>query len=458
MAAYFYIYLIICFFLSVYFTKISKPKYPFLTFMFCFWIFVGDVANMEGMKINIGGAFDLQPLRILFLISVMFLIVDPFIQQYKKYKEIQFKIQPDYEKYLIAFSITTSISYIIYTGTNPAKLFVALSTILSFVVIYFTVKRAADEGMKNAIKLSLITAAVISCFIAIYQLIGDQSFFRVNPDYGRSAFGGLLRSTGVFRDDYMHSYVVFSALVWVSFTDFKGLKKNVLIGIFLLGILIAFMRMGYIVVAFFIAHAIIYASSAHIKLKILVVTLSVIIGILGVFLVLTSGVMESSVAQERMMDEGTMELRFKLYEKALEVSFSDLKGILVGYGGTESTEYYNAMYDVTQNEAWALGERGGWHNLFISTLFFNGLPATILLLITLVSIAKYYYSLSKNYDIKNYYIPFYICIGYLIANITLSLELVTNFAIILSISTAVILHIRESQIFSERKNESERVA
>ncbi|WP_277479236.1 O-antigen ligase family protein [Catalinimonas alkaloidigena] len=402
---------------------------------------------MEGLKISVGGAFDLQPLRVLFLFSVVFLIVDPFIKQYKKkIAESEYRVQPRYETYVIAFTVLSCISYTIYSRSDPAKLFVAITTVGAFVVIYFAVKRGADEGMKQAVKLSLVSVAVISTLVAIYQLVGDQSFFRVYPDYSRSAFGGLLRSTGVFRDDYIHSYVVFCALVWISFTDFTGIKKRILSTLFLIGIFIAFMRMGYVVTAFFVAHAIIYASNVNLKLKVLVITLSAIIGVFAIFLILGSGVMESSVAQERMMDEGTMELRFELYQKAIEVSFSDIHGIIFGYGGTESPVYYNAMYEVTGNQAWALGERGGWHNLFLEVLFFNGLPAVIFLLIFLIAFPKYYLHLKNITGNAEYYIPFYLGIGYIIANLTLGLGLETNFGIIIAISAAIMLKNRENQI------------
>ncbi|MEK6481257.1 O-antigen ligase family protein [Catalinimonas sp. 4WD22] len=459
MASYFYIYIVSSVILVFYFIRKAKPEYPILTFLICLWIFNGDVANMEGLKVSVGGAFDLQPLRVLFLFSVAFLIIDPFIKQYKKRSNhTEFRVQPRYEAYLIAFTIVSAISFIIYTASNPAKLFVALTTVSSFLVIYFAVKRGADEGMKKVVKNSLVSVAVISCLIAVYQLVGDQSFFRVNPDYGRTAFGGLLRSTGVFRDDYIHSYVVFTALVWVSFTDFYGIKKRILGGIFLVGILVAFMRMGYVVTAFFVAHAIIYASNVNLKLKVLVITFSVIISVFALFLVLSSGVMESSVAQERMMDEGTMELRYELYQKGLEVSFSDINGLIFGYGGTESPTYYKAMYDVTGNQSWALGERGGWHNLFLEVLFFNGLPALIFLCLFLYSITQYYLRLNKITEHEEYYIPFYLVVGYLIANLTLGLGLETNFGIIIAISSAIMLKKRESQIKIESSYASKNYA
>ncbi|WKN30494.1 hypothetical protein PZB74_16130 [Porifericola rhodea] len=399
------------------------------------------------MKIRIGGAFDLQPLRILFLFTAAFLVISPFIEQYKKDRGQDIKIQTNYEKYLIAYILTASAVYIYhFAGSDINKLILVLTTLPTFVLVYFMLKKTGDQGMKDAFKLSLISVAVISSLVAIVQFVGDQSFFRVNPDYDRPAFAGLLRSTGVFRDDYLHSYVVFTALVWVAFSDFKTWKKNALMGLFFLSIFLAFMRMGYVVAAIFAVHAVIYASNATFKLKVLVVTLAAIFGVFSIFAVISSGILESSVAQERMMDEGTMELRFALFEKAIQVSFSDIQGLLLGYGGPESEVYYNAIFEVTGSQTWAMGNKGGWHNLFIEIMFYTGLPTLILFAIFLVGIGKYYHRIAKSTSHFEYYIPFYITIGYFVANLTLGLGLETNFAIILSISAAILINQRKTQL------------
>jgi hypothetical protein len=407
---------------------------------------------MDGIKISLG-AFDLQPLRILFLFSATFLIVDPFLKQYKRPNVSQFsvKVVPNYEKYLFIYLILVIVS--LFANANlftNSELFVSITTVLSFIAVYFAVKRASNEGFINVIKHAIILVGIISSIIAILQFVVDQSFFRANSDFSRTAFGGFIRSTGVFGDDYIHAYMVISAIIWTYFTIPTSTKKYILLGLFITGVFFGFMRMGYVVTTFFFAHAILYASNASGKLKVLVVTLATIASIFLAFGVLSSGILESDIAQDRMMDEGTMELRFKLYKEGIETTFSDFSAILFGFGNESSQAYYDAIYRATDGHlGWATGETGGWHNLFIEILFFNGLPAAVLLFTFLIAMVKYFYYLTKLTDNHLYSIPFYLALCYLISNLTLGLGLEVSHAIVLGISAALMTGNRVQQVKQE---------
>ena len=415
---------------------------------------------MDGIKISLG-AFDLQPLRILFLLSLTFLIADPLIKQYKKssFNKSKLIVNPSYERYLLIYVFLVLISYIINAQLfTSSELVAAITTALSFPLIYFTVKRATDDGFIEAFKNALFWVAGISSIVAIYQFVGDQNFFRVDTDFSRTAFGGFTRSTGVFRDDYIHAYVVFTALVWSFFSLENGTKKYILMGLFLIGIFVGFMRMGYVVTAFFMVHAILFATSASKKLKVLIVSLSSIAAVLLVFAVFTSGVLESKMAQDRMMDGDTMELRFKLYQEGVTASFSELQGMLFGYGNTKSSTYYDSMYKATGGQtSWALGEVGSWHNLLVEILFFNGLPALVFFLLFIVNFLKYFFSLSRSYNSYYYYVPAYILTGYIIANLTLDLGLENPFATILAISAGLAVGKRTDQLQTKEVHDLEAV-
>jgi hypothetical protein len=208
--------------------------------------------------------------------------------------------------------------------------------------------------------------------------------------------------------------------------------------------------MGYVVTAFFIMHATLFASTASKKFKILIVSLSSIAGVILVFGVLGSGVMESDVAQERMMDEGTMELRFSLYEHGIKASFSDIQGILFGYGSTNSSMYFDTMYKATDGHlGWANGEVGSWHNLLVEILFFKGLPALVFFVLFIFYFLKYFLRLAKYYPVYYYRVPAYILIGYVIANLTLDLGLENPFATIMGVSAALAIGKRQIQLQKE---------
>lgn len=455
--AVFYIYSAISIIICLYFVKKYRPAYPVVAFVVSLFVFLSDVGNIDGVKISIGGAFDLQPLRIIFLFSGIFLIIDPLLSQYRKKKEVELKIRvvPTYERFMIAYLLFTICSFLInYSVFETIELITSITAIASFVLVYFAVKRAGDRGFVLAFKNSLFAAAALSSLVALFQFVGDQSFFRVNPEYGRGAFGGLIRSTGVYRDDYIHAYVVFSALVWLFFSMNNSYKKYALMSLYLIGIFVGFMRMGYVVTAFFFVHAILYASTASNKLKILIVSLSLVLGVFMGFGILGSGILESDAAQERMMDEGTMEYRFQLYKEGVRASFDSMKSILFGYGSVGSPAYYEAMYIATGGkELWATGEAGSWHNLLVEILFFNGLPTALLFLIFLIFLAKYYRKASLFYNDSIYYIPFYILLGYMFANLTLDLGLENPFATILAITSALAINTRTWQVQFGKANE-----
>lgn len=453
----FYVYIAFSFFVVLYLVRKHKPKYGLVTFLLCFWIFYDDVGNKAEFKISLPG-FDLQPMRVLFLFCLVFLFTKPFIDKYRRRNKDLLQVKPKYESLLIVFILIVVVSLAVNYGyLGPVNFYLEISVITRFLVIYLTVRAIADEGVYLTVRDTIIVVCVVSSLVAFAQY-ADQSFFRVNPNYARSAFAGLIRSTGVFRDDYLHSYVVFTGLIWVYFAVTPGTKKNLLIGLFLTSIFIAFMRMGYIVTALALGHAFYFKTQASSKIKILVTTVSVMMFVFAAFWVLTSGILDSSVAQERMLDEGTMDLRYKIWEKGLEESVSSTKAFLFGHGSKENPAYGEAIYEVTRSDLWASGEKGGWHNLYIQFLYFNGFPAMIAFAIFIVNFARYFYVLEKRTANEFYLIPFYCIAGFAFANLTLSLTLHTNFAIILSITSALAVWVREKEVNQQKKYEGKNVA
>ena len=243
----------------------------------------------------------------------------------------------------------------------------------------------------------------------------------------------------------MHAYAVIVGLIWAIFTMPNGIKKLVVVGIMLVGILFGFMRMGYVVTFVFLVHYFYFMYKGHPTLKILTVVVGTIVAVLGFGWVITSGVMESSVAQERMLDEGTAEIRGKLYLQAIESSTKSIKSFLFGYGNMTSPEYYDAMYNVTQSHKWASGDRGGWHNLYLEILFFHGIGAAIAFLLFLYHATRYFYRIGTREN-SMLLIPFYCILTYIIANLSLALPVYSNYGMLLGITFALALNQRKDQI------------
>ena len=192
------------------------------------------------------------------------------------------------------------------------------------------------------------------------------------------------------------------------------------------------------------------------QLKILLGVVSAILMVLAVGWVVTSGVMESSVAQERMLDEGTAEIRGRLYQQAVESSVKSTKSLLFGYGTMEHPEYYDAMYNVTGSYRWATGEVGGWHNLYLETLFFHGIIAMLVLIIFLFLATRYFYKLGVREE-RTLLIPFYCLLAFIIANLSLGLPIYSNFGIMVGITCALALSQRKEYI-NKQVSQSEKSA
>ncbi len=445
-----YIYLILSLGITVYLLRKHRPRHTLVSLMVCFWIFVSDLANTPEFIVKIPGApFELQPLRTLLLTFLGFLFLKTILDRYRKKslsnEEIA-SVKPRYEVYLEAYVVILLVVYIVhYSQLGPAEFVVLVSAVLSFYVIYVTVKKTADPAMIRMIRDAIILVAIISSLVAVIQLLVDSSFLRMHPTFRRPAFGGLLRSTGVFRDDYMHAYVVIVGLIWTLFTVNNGIKKTIIIGIMLIGILFGFMRMGYVVIFVVLTHYFYFVYSGNPQLKILLVVVSVILAVVSIGWVVTSGIMESSVAQERMLDEGTAEIRGRLYVQAVESSTKSVGSFLFGYGTLAHPEYYDAMYKVTNSNLWATGEVGGWHNLYLETLFFHGIIATVVLIIFLFLATTYFYKMGVRKD-ETMLIPFYCLLSFIIANLSLALPVYSNIGILVGITCAVALSQRKRQI------------
>ena len=449
-----YAYLICSFIIVIYLLWKHQPKNRLVAFLISFWIFVSDLANTPDFIIKIPGApFELQPLRTLLLTFFGFLVIQGLLNKYRKRNLPRHEVasvRPSYEIYLEIYVLILLVTYVVHFSLlGAAEFIIATTATLSFYVVYVTVKKTADKGMTRMVRDAIITVAVVSSVVAVIQLLVDSNFLRVLPTFDRPAFGGLLRSTGVFRDDYVHSYVVIIGLIWAIFTLPNGIKKLIVVGIMLVGILFAFMRMGYVVVFVFLAHYFYFLYRGNTQIKALIVVASVIVGVLGIGWVISSGVLESSVAQERMLDEGTAEIRGRLYLQAVKSSVKSGKAFLFGYGTQDSPEYYEAIYQVTQSHLWASGEKGGWHNLYVEILFFNGIGAAVVFIIFLFLSARYFYRLGTREN-PTLLIPFYCVLSYIIANLSLALPVYSTFGMLMGITFALALSQRKDQVNEQR--------
>jgi O-antigen ligase len=103
-----------------------------------------------------------------------------------------------------------------------------------------------------------------------------------------------------------------------------------------------------------------------------------------------------------------------------------------GVGTTESSAYFYGMLSTGVDRQWALGERGGIHNLYLLLLFLYGVPALVLFLLFLGSMLLTWRRLLRNHS-GFYLVQFGFTLAYCVLNLTNGLQLSTDLGMLFAI-------------------------
>jgi hypothetical protein len=434
---YFYIYIIVAFFIVAYLILKNNPAHKFITFIIAYWILAGPVLNTEYFIIDIKRLpFDLQPNRIIFILFTIYLI----LVWAGKIKNVRVNTnEPKFEKYLFLYIFLSIVVDVIHTIDilTTKDIIVNSTKILTFLVIYLVLKRAADERMVKTLFKALIIVCIFSSIIGIYQFLVNPLFFRLGSE--RAAFGGLLRSNGIYHAEYMQSYFLIPGIILTLFTVRSKLFKNTLIGLFLFGIIFTFHRMSWIITILLLTLYFIEVKKRKVWQMISAGSIMVLLIFLftSIFIPNISDVKTSPFVQERLLAD-TVTGRIALYKAALK---EIPEHWLLGVGGIYSDPFYWTILSAGGSEKVALGETGGAiHNEYILIGFFYGIPVLFLFCGFLISSLVYFW---KNLKEKSefFFITTLYIILFIIANLSNMFPLYSHIglllAILLGISVAV---------------------
>ena len=426
----YHIYIFVSLLISIYLIAKNNPSNKFITFIIAYWILAGSVLNTEYFIIDIQSLpFDFQPDRIIFILFSIYLLITYINERNKEQVNVK---NAKFEIFLYLFIFLSIIVNIIHTLDilTLKDLILNTTNILTFLVIYLVLKIKADGGMIRVFGKALLIVCTISSLIAIFQFLFDPLFFNVG--FLREAFGRSYRSNGIFHTEYIQSYFLIPGIILALLTMHKSLLKYTLISLFLLGIIVTFHRMSWIIT---IALIVFY----HIEVKKRKVW-QVLCGVvcIGVALLYFSSMLSlnlnkfgrSSLVRERLTAD-TMSCRISFYSMVLKKIHQSW---LIGFGSTKSKVYYYGMLEADAPKSYAIGEKGGIHNGHLDVMFYRGIPVFLVYSLFLILVFYYFWNLSK-YEHVLYFIPLAETIKFILSNMTNSFSLNSDVGILFAIIT-----------------------
>ncbi|WP_276168412.1 O-antigen ligase family protein [Zobellia alginiliquefaciens] len=404
----FYIYFVIAGLIASYLTYKSDSKYKLEGFLLSFYFLTGNINELLTIKIPGFSFFEIQPIRLIYLLLLFFIIRKTLLSKEKLLSSSK-RSTPLFMIPLALYIILLTIS--IGVNVDEVGSGDALKTVLesfAFVIILFGLKLMADQPTYDLIGKSIIIGAIVTSLVAIVQLGVEPYFMRIGDD--RPAFGAVIRSNGIFSTEYFHSYFLIIAIVWVFTTVKNNLWKTGLVILFSIGVVTSFMRMSWIILALVLITYLIFIYKIALEKMLFA-------GLTGLAILLCAGIfyyqdiMNSTMVKERLTD--SVGGRKGYYGMVID---NIHKKPWLGYGGLKNEVYYINLLRITGDRDRATATTGSLHSGYFSSLFEYGVPAFVCFTLFVMLSALYY---SRSFHSNLYFvIPFLASVIFMIGNLT----------------------------------------
>lgn len=382
----------------------EKPKNRLINFVFIYWFLTFNFYKSIVMWRLIPRIWHLRKADFMFawFLTGMFLLA--FFSNVKWKNPIKRK-QPLYEKFLFAYLIFVILMYGLhyslgnitaYKATQFSRLY------LEALLIYLAVRHFVSKELIRMLLKAIVYLAIISSIASIVQFFIDTRFLRVG--FLHFAYPGHNRSSGLFFYPYDNGIFQILAVYTVAYFFKDKYIRAILITLFVFSLYLVFTRGTWIAfVAVSIFHLYYYYRASLRK----------IIFLGGIFVFLLSLAYGAYRVQKDILEGGykqrvtsdTVSVRLAFYGFVLEAI---PKKWLIGYGDVENNEvYFKGMVNAEQSLSWALGRRGGVHNLFLEEAFLRGIFSPLILIFLFFSFFKF--SVKQSIEDNNF---FYCIINY----------------------------------------------
>jgi hypothetical protein len=409
-------------------TYLNSPKHKFITFVFALWILAVQVLGTDMFTISFAKStgFDLQFNRILLISFVLYLAWSKTKEMIRGERSHSYS----FEKLLVLYYFLSLIVFLVHlNGVLTLREFVVVySGWLTFGVFYFTLKCTVDEGMIKSILQALLLMGVFSAIIAVLQFSFDSNFMRIG--IAREAFGGKIRSNGLFVAEYYQGYFLIPATI-VAMVYLRSIAlKTAVIAVNLVGIVLTFHRMSWIIALLIM---VIYSLASRKKKAKPVYIVAALLTVLATGYAMKSSLdTRSSFVLERLLSD-TVSGRFRFYEVAIARIQTNW---LTGVGNTNTNAYY---FDVLRSGQRfdSSGENvANIHNLFLNMGYFFGLPVLLSFCLFIFSMMKHFWKKALD-DGKFYFIASGVVFMFICANLTNWFYLNTDVALLMAIVTSM---------------------
>lgn len=405
---YFYAFLAITALTSLYLVLKSTSTFKVELFFLSFFLISGSVSEILTFKIPGISFFEIQPDRFLFFLFSFFIIKNLFFN--KNGLQLPFGWSMPWFKiffYLYALLVTTSQVFHTY-DIGLAEVITNMVYAINVLLVMYCVRVMMNQETLRILGTAIIIGAIIASLTSIIQFLVDPMFLRTGDQ--RIAFGSTLRSNGIFINEYLNAYFLITALAWVMVTKKDGWQKNILFGLFILGIVFAFQRMSWLILSIVLFIYFVVIKRLNI-FKLAAMGLGVVAVLISTFLLFRSEIMNSSLVRQRLSEP--VNSRAGYYTTALG---NVGKKPFFGFGGKDNETYYYAMLMITHDRDRATGITGDFHSGYFSTMFFYGLPAFLAFIGLVITSIVYFASLIKKHLLFS--IPFLVALLYGIGNLT----------------------------------------
>ena len=404
----FYIYFVIAGITAFYLTYKSDSKYKLEGFLLSFYFLTGNINELLTIKIPGFSFFEIQPLRLIYLLLLFFIVRKTLLSKEKlpsssKRRTPLFMIPLALYIVLLTISIGVNVDEV-----GPGD---ALKTILesfAFVIILIGLKLMADQPTYDLIGKAIVIGAIVTSVVAIIQLGIEPYFMRIGDN--RAAFGSVIRSNGIFSTEYFHSYFLIIAIVWVFTTVKNNLLKTGLVILFSIGVVTSFMRMSWIILGLVLVTYLIFINKVALE-KILFAGLAGLAMLLCVTIFYYQDIANSAVVKDRLTD--SVGGRKGYYGMVID---NIHKKPWLGFGGLKNEVYYVNLLRITGDRDRATATTGSLHSGYFQSLFEYGVPASICFTLFVLLSALYY---SRSFKNNLYFvIPFLASVIFMIGNLT----------------------------------------
>ena len=405
-------YFVVAFFIAAYFvykSQVEKNKFELL--VVSYFLLTGEYNDLLTFSIPGISFFEIQPERFLLLVFSFFIfrsVAFPGSVSQAKIRSSPW-VQPLFLVALVLAASTVVVALFMHVSNlGLSEAIVQSLKPLNVLVLVYSFYLLSNERVIATIGKVIIVTAVVSSVICLIQTGVDTMFMRVGEQ--RTAFGDVLRATGLFRTERINAYFLIISMAWTLITLENNRLKYLLAGLFAAAVICTFHRMSWLVMSFVLF---IYFVKIQ-KVSAARLSFAALIGLviaLSIYTFYFQDIMQSSLVQERLSD--SVDGRKGYYAMVMENIGNQP---VFGYGGKNNEVYYQSMLQITGQYNRASGQDGGIHSGYFSTLFYYGVPAFVFYVL-FVTLAIFYFYRLTQYNIF-FAIPFLIAVIYALGNLT----------------------------------------